>query len=174
MTSAQLISQLFSGRGPAINRDKTCAVRDFLDRLGDKWSTLTMTALASGPQRFGGLRRAIPEISQRMLTQTLRDLEREGFVIRTVFPGKVTAVEYRLSDLGEGTLDVLTFVIGWVADHDVDISASRAKFDRPAAMPALRAAPDRFENLLPQMRPLTPASVRQYGDQAKRLATTKA
>ena len=56
-----------------------------------------MTALASGPQRFGGLRRAIPEISQRMLTQTLRDLEREGFVIRTVFPGKVTAVDFILS-----------------------------------------------------------------------------
>jgi DNA-binding HxlR family transcriptional regulator len=174
MTSAQLIGQLFSQRGPAINRDRTCAVRDFLDRLGDKWSTLTMTALASGPRRFGGLRRAIPEISQRMLTQTLRDLEREGFVIRTVFPGKITAVEYHLSALGEGTLDVLTFVIGWVADHDVDISASRAAFDRAGAMPAPRAAPDRFENLLLEVRPVTPASVRQYGDQAKRLATTKA
>ena len=63
-----------------------CPVRDVLDRLGDKWSTLLVITLSQRPHRFGELRRAVPDISQRMLTQTLRDLQRDGLVSRHVFP----------------------------------------------------------------------------------------
>ncbi|WP_241767825.1 winged helix-turn-helix transcriptional regulator, partial [Tanticharoenia sakaeratensis] len=68
--------------------DPHCPVRDVLDRIGDKWSTLILMALADGPQRFSAVRRAVPDISKQMLTQTFRDLERDGLITRTVFPTK--------------------------------------------------------------------------------------
>ena len=79
-------------------------MRDVLDRIGDKWSTLILSTLARGPQRFSAVRRAIPDISKRMLTQTFRDLERDGLITRTVFPTKPPSVEYRLTPLGESIL----------------------------------------------------------------------
>ena len=74
-----------------------CPIRDVLDQIGDKWSTLLLLTLADGPQRFGAIKRMVPDISQRMLTQTLRDLQRDGLINRTVFPTTPPSVEYRLT-----------------------------------------------------------------------------
>ena len=81
-----------------------CPVRGVLDRLGDKWTTLIVVVLSQRPHRFSEIRRAVPDISKRMLTQTLRDLERDGMILRRVFPTKPPSVEYRLTELGESLL----------------------------------------------------------------------
>jgi len=78
-----------------------CPVRDVLDKIGDKWSMLLVMTLASGPKRFNQLHREVPDISQKMLTQTLRDLQRDGLVARQVFDTKPPSVEYRLTPLGQ-------------------------------------------------------------------------
>src|ERR1700692_4981319 len=82
-----------------------CPVRDVLDRIGDKWSILMIMTLATRPQRFSELHRAIRDISKRMLTQTLRDLGGDGRTTRHVFPTKPPSVEYCLSPLGQSLLD---------------------------------------------------------------------
>ncbi|MEN2976640.1 helix-turn-helix domain-containing protein (plasmid) [Tistrella bauzanensis] len=110
----------------------TCPVRDVLDRLGDKWSTLILIALANGPLRFSMIRRNIPDISKRMLTQTLRDLERDGLITRHVFPTKPPGVEYRLSPLGRSLQGPLVALIGWAEAMHGDINAARARFDTEA------------------------------------------
>jgi DNA-binding HxlR family transcriptional regulator len=108
---------------------QACPVRDVLDHLGDKWSTLLMIALAGGPLRFGALRRAVPDISQRMLTQTLRDLQRDGLIERRVFPTKPPSVEYSLSPLGTSLQEPLARLVGWAERHHAEIRAARARFD---------------------------------------------
>lgn len=84
-----------------------CPVCDVLDRAGDKWSMLMIAALAGGPRHCSTLHRAIPDISKRMLTQTLRDLERDGLIEREVIATKPPSVEYRLPSLGMSLLDTL-------------------------------------------------------------------
>ena len=90
-----------------------CPVRDVLDRIGDKWSILMIMTLATRPQRFSELHRAIRDISKRMLTQTLRDLERDGLITRHVFPTKPPSVEYRLAPLGQSLLEPMANLIDW-------------------------------------------------------------
>lgn len=111
-----------------------CPVRSVLDRIGDKWTTLVVISLAQRSHRFSEIRRAIPDISKRMLTQTLRDLERDGLVARRVFPTKPPSVEYKLTELGESLLDPLTVLITWAEKSQTKIAAARAEFD--AATPA--------------------------------------
>ena len=106
-----------------------CPVRDVLDCIGDKWSILMIMTLATGPRRFGELRRAIRDISKRMLTQTLRDLERDGLITRHVFPTKPPSVEYRLSPLGQSLLDPMASLIDWADRRYSDIHAARVRFD---------------------------------------------
>ncbi len=106
-----------------------CPVRDVLDRIGDKWTTLVLMALAGGPRRFSELGRAVPDISKRMLTQTLRDLERDGFVTRHVFPTKPPSVEYRMAALGRSLLTPLAALVGWAEAHHAAIRAARGRFD---------------------------------------------
>lgn len=110
-----------------------CPVRDVLDQLGDKWSTLLVITLADGPQRFSALRRAVPDISQRMLTQTLRDLERDGLITRQVYPTKPPSVDYRLSALGRSLLEPLATLIAWAERHHADIRRARASYDDATA-----------------------------------------
>ncbi len=110
-----------------------CPVRDVLDQLGDKWSTLLVIMLADGPQRFSALRRAVPDISQRMLTQTLRDLERDGLITRQVYPTKPPSVDYRLSALGRSLLEPLSTLVAWAERHHADIRGARASYDDAAA-----------------------------------------
>ncbi len=107
-----------------------CPVRDVLDRLGDKWSILLIMTLATRPQRFSELHRAIRDISKRMLTQTLRDLERDGLITRHVFPTKPPSVEYRLAPLGQSLLEPMANLIDWADRCYVYIHAARASFDR--------------------------------------------
>ena len=106
-----------------------CPVRDVLDRIGDKWTTLVLLALAGGPHRFSELGRAVPDISKRMLTQTLRDLERDGFVTRHVFPTKPPSVEYRMAPLGRSMLEPLAALVAWADAHHPAIREARARFD---------------------------------------------
>lgn len=110
-----------------------CPVRDVLDRLGDKWSTLMIMTLAAGPHRFSQLQRAVPDISKRMLTQTLRDLERDGLIMRRVFPTKPPSVDYRLAPRGRSLLEPLEQLVTWADRHHAEIRQSRAQFDAATA-----------------------------------------
>jgi DNA-binding HxlR family transcriptional regulator len=113
-----------------------CPVRDVLDRIGDKWSILVVMTLATRAQRFSELHRAIRDISKRMLTQTLRDLERDGLLTRHVFPTKPPSVEYRLTPLGHSLLEPMASLIDWADRRSSDIHGARARFDgAPQAAP---------------------------------------
>jgi DNA-binding HxlR family transcriptional regulator len=109
-----------------------CPVRQVLDQIGDKWSTLMLLALSEKPYRFGELRRLIPDISQRMLTQTLRDLQRNGLISRTVFPTQPPSVEYRMTPLGTSLMGSMTALVRWAETHYGRIISAREHFDRKA------------------------------------------
>ena len=106
-----------------------CPVRNVLDQLGDKWSVLIITALAHRPYRFGELKREISDISQRMLTQTLRDLQRDGYLTRTVYPTQPPSVEYGLTPLGQSFLALLRSLVQWSTQNHAAIRAARAAYD---------------------------------------------
>jgi DNA-binding HxlR family transcriptional regulator len=106
-----------------------CPVRSVLDRLGDKWTTLIIIALAQRPHRFSEIHRAVPDISKRMLTQTLRDLERNGLLERRVYPTKPPSVDYRLTELGNSLLQPLMGLIAWAEHNQSRIELARSEFD---------------------------------------------
>jgi DNA-binding HxlR family transcriptional regulator len=106
------------------------AVREVLNRVGDKWSILVVTLLNDGPKRFSDLRRAIEGISQRMLTLTLKGLERDGLVTRTVFPTIPPRVVYALTRLGKTLLEPVTALAAWAAKNRFEIQAARERFDK--------------------------------------------
>lgn len=107
-------------------------VSEMLSRLGDKWSVLVIMVLCKGPQRFSDLKRAVVGISQRMLTLTLRALERDGMVRRTVYPTVPPRVEYELTDLGRSFSAPIEAVGGWVFTNYRKIHEARAEFDQRA------------------------------------------
>ena len=119
----------------------SCPIRNVLDQVGGKWTVLILAALAATPRRFGELFRLLPDISKRMLAQTLRSLERDGLVIRAVFPTKPPSVEYRLSPLGETVLGPLSELVVWADRNFPAIRQARARFD---AAHAADAAPARL------------------------------
>ena len=102
-----------------------CPVTDVLHRIGDKWTLLVLALLARRPHRYSELHRAIQGISQRMLTRTLRALEQDGIIRRTVFPTTPVSVEYRITDLGRSFLVPLSAVADWAVDHHAEIVAAR-------------------------------------------------
>ena len=106
-----------------------CPVRDVMDQVSGKWASLLLLELIDGPLRFGAIRRRLPDISQRMLTQTLRDLQRDGYVHRTVYPTQPPAVEYRLTDLGMSFSTPLVALVDWATLHHETIREARAVFD---------------------------------------------
>ena len=106
-----------------------CPVRGVLDRISDKWSMLLVMTLGSGPKRFNQLRRDVPDISQKMLTQTLRDLQRDGLVVRQVFDTKPPAVEYRLTELGKSIIVPFGHLIRWADTNMALIEDARGTFD---------------------------------------------
>ncbi len=110
-----------------------CPVRNVLDRVGDKWTMLALVALAPAPRRFSEMHRMMPDISKRMLTQTLRELERDGLVTRHVFPTKPPQVQYRLSALGHSVLVPLDALVDWAEANHAAIRAARTSFDATAA-----------------------------------------
>lgn len=110
-----------------------CAVREVLDRVGDKWSAQVVHLLGDGTKRFMELRREIDGISQRMLTVTLRGLERDGLIERTVYPVVPPRVEYTLTPLGASLRDVVGRLVDWSMAHSDDIQAARHRYDADAA-----------------------------------------
>jgi DNA-binding HxlR family transcriptional regulator len=108
-------------------------VRDVLDTVGDKWSVYVITVLDAGTMRFTELKRAIDGISQRMLTVTLRGLERDGIVARTVYPIIPPRVDYELTPMGRTLLDTICQLLTWTCNHLEEIDAARAAYDRRQA-----------------------------------------
>ena len=106
------------------------AVSSVLSLVGDKWSVLIIVVLGNGPLRFNEIKRLIGNISQRMLTLTLRDLEREGLVKRTQFPTIPPRVEYELAPLGRSLRDVVEPLGAWAHAHIDDLRLAREHFDR--------------------------------------------
>lgn len=107
-----------------------CPVRDVLDRLGDAWSFLVVLRLAPAPMRFNALKRAVGGVSQRMLTVTLRSLERDGLVNRKVFPTTPPQVEYSLTPLGFTLVRPMAELTRWASDHHASVRSARADYDR--------------------------------------------
>ena len=108
--------------------DGFCPIRHILDRVGDKWSMLILkTVHDAGVIRFGELGRAIPDISQKMLTSTLRSLEADGYISREVFPEIPPRVEYRMTPLGETLIPHIDGLIDWALTHRDEIISSRSE-----------------------------------------------
>ncbi|GAB1580989.1 winged helix-turn-helix transcriptional regulator [Phyllobacterium phragmitis] len=105
------------------------AVNEILSRVGDKWTVLVVSYLGNGAMRFNELRRTISGISQKMLTATLRGLERDGFVTRTVFPTIPPRVEYELTDLGRELLVPVRALGAWAVENHERVIAARNRFD---------------------------------------------
>lgn len=110
-------------------RETMCTVREVLDRIGDKWSVLVVLTLNEGTQRFSELLRAVDGISQRMLTRTLRLLERDGLVDRTVYPTVPPKVEYQLTELGKTLLGPVRGLAEWASQNRATIQVARDRFD---------------------------------------------
>jgi DNA-binding HxlR family transcriptional regulator len=108
------------------------AVSEVLSRVGDKWTVLVVSSLGGGPKRFNELRKGLGSISQRMLTLTLRALERDGLVTRTVFPTIPPRVEYALTRLGRSLLEPVSELGLWARKNRAAIAEARAKFDAGA------------------------------------------
>ncbi|TDC74283.1 winged helix-turn-helix transcriptional regulator [Streptomyces hainanensis] len=106
-----------------------CEVRQILDRVADKWSLLVVALLDQGSWRFSELRREIDGISQRMLTVTLRNLERDGLVLRTVHPVVPPRVDYELTPLGRTLLTTIQALVEWTEAHQTEVAAARATYD---------------------------------------------
>lgn len=115
-------------------------VTEVLSRVGDKWSIQVVDQLGEGPKRFNELRRTIGDISQRMLTLTLRGLERDGLVTRTVFPTIPPRVEYRLTELGCSLLKAVRALGDWAREHRVEIAEARRRFDAAHGLDSSNAA----------------------------------
>jgi DNA-binding HxlR family transcriptional regulator len=113
----------------------TCPARQLLDRISDKWVSLLLTALADGPQRYSGLSRTIAGVSQKMLTQTLRTLERDGLVSRSVTPSVPVRVDYALTPLGVSLLPVMQAIKDWAETHIEQVAAARDTYDNRSTYP---------------------------------------
>ncbi len=112
-----------------VPHEECLAAREVLNRVGDKWSVLLVGLLGDGPRRFSELKRTIEGISQRMLTLTLRGLERDGLVTRTVSPTVPPRVDYELTEMGRTLLKPVRALAAWANDHRTQIQAARDRFD---------------------------------------------
>lgn len=121
---------------PEPTADRCQATREILDRVGDKWSIFTVLALNGSPKRFNEIKRTIGIVSQRMLTLTLRGLERDGLVTRTVTPSIPPRVDYELTKMGYKLVTAIKPLVKWAETTRPAVEAARTKFDRknqPAA-----------------------------------------
>jgi DNA-binding HxlR family transcriptional regulator len=122
---------------------KDCPFRNVLDKVGDKWSFLVFAVLEDGPKRFNEVRRLIGDISHRVLARKLRELERDGYVRRTVYAASPPKVEYELSPLGRSVLEPIKEFMEWTLKAFPEIQRAREAFDRTSQAPAEQAQPDR-------------------------------
>ena len=109
--------------------DRNCPSRQILDRIGDTWSALVIASLADGPRRYSQLAARIDGVSPKMLTQTLRGLERDGMISRTVFPEVPPRVEYELTGLGRSLLGLVGEMSTWAEKHISDVIGARGAYD---------------------------------------------
>ncbi|MEO3824743.1 helix-turn-helix domain-containing protein [Actinomadura sp. B10D3] len=128
-----------------------CRAREILDRVGDKWSLYVISLLGERPKRFNELKREIDGISQRMLTVTLRGLERDGIVTRTVYPVVPPRVEYAVTPMGATLMEVATTLVHWAESRLGEIDAARAAYDARAAEEEAIKAGAAPENRVPQV-----------------------
>jgi DNA-binding HxlR family transcriptional regulator len=113
--------------------DEDCRkVSQILARIGEKWSMLVVMLLREGPRRFNDIKRNTGGISQQMLTRTLRGLERDGMVTRTIFPTSPPQVEYSLTELGRSMAEPVLAFGRWVQEHLAEVDAARDRFDQRA------------------------------------------
>ncbi|WP_133916389.1 winged helix-turn-helix transcriptional regulator [Streptomyces sp. NBC_00582] len=108
---------------------KACPTHELLGRLSEKWSCLVVAALADGPMRYGDLSRRIAGVSPKMLTQSLRSLERDGLVSRTVTPSVPVRVDYELTELGASLAQLMTAVKDWAETHIKEVHEARERYD---------------------------------------------
>ncbi|MFI6014966.1 winged helix-turn-helix transcriptional regulator [Streptomyces sp. NPDC051243] len=108
---------------------KSCPTNQLLDRISDKWVSLVVAALAAGPMRYSDLGRKIAGVSPKMLTQTLRSLERDGLLTRTVTPSVPVRVDYELTALGRNLALLLTAVKDWAETHFDEVREARERYD---------------------------------------------
>lgn len=127
-------------RNKDVSHERCLATREVLNRVGDKWSVLIVALLGEGRHRFSELRRSVEGISQRMLTLTLRGLERDGLITRTVYPTIPPRVEYELTELGRTLLVPINALADWAEKNRTIIQASRDGFDASDARRAKAAA----------------------------------
>lgn len=122
------------------HNDLDCRVRQVLDRVGDKWTLAVIHELGDGVHRFTELKRAVDGISQRMLTTTLRALERDGLVTRTVYPTVPPRVDYELTDLGRTLWKAACSLVAWAFEHTGELDHARQRYDaaRAARLPQSR------------------------------------
>jgi DNA-binding HxlR family transcriptional regulator len=106
-----------------------CPGRQLLDRIGDRWTCLLMRALADEEQRYGALLRRVPGVSQKMLTQTLRSMERDGLVSRRITPSVPVRVDYELTELGRSMLPVVDVISHWASEHMAEVHRARETYD---------------------------------------------
>lgn len=118
-----------------------CPSRRVLDRIGDKWVSLLLVALADGPRRYAELGRAVPGVSQKMLTQTLRGLERDGLVGRTVTASVPVRVDYALTPMGASLVALIGTVKQWADEHVPAMDAAREDYDVRESRDAVRSTP---------------------------------
>jgi len=111
----------------------TCPSRQLLDRLADKWATLILCALADDEQRYSELSRTIAGVSQKMLTQTLRNLERDGILVRSITPAVPVRVSYRLTPLGRSLLQIVQSIKDWAEQHMSVVQDARNRYDAAVA-----------------------------------------
>lgn len=108
--------------------EQPCPIRDVLDRIGDQWSLLILEALAPGTLRFNALMREIGDISKQMLSRTLKQLEQDGFITRTLYPEVPPRVEYTLTPLGHSFLEPMQQLVAWADTHHRTIVAARRRY----------------------------------------------
>ncbi|WP_158852024.1 winged helix-turn-helix transcriptional regulator [Saccharothrix deserti] len=119
---------------PVTTADRAaCPVSDLLARVGDKWSLLVLTLVAERPYGFNELDRSVHDLSRRILTRTLRNLERDGLISREVRPGKAAGVEYAATGLGRSLLDLVVPLGRWVLEHEETIEAARSRYDKASS-----------------------------------------
>lgn len=133
MKTAQEGTKMSPSHTPVPHQD-CLAVREVLNRVGDKWSVLVVAMLRDGPKRFSEIRRSIDGVSQRMLTLTLRGLERDGLVTRTVEPTIPPRVDYELTKLGRTLLKPILALAVWAQEHGSDMQGARQRYDSGAKL----------------------------------------
>lgn len=109
---------------------QNCPIRSVLSNVGGKWRIIIILALEDEPKRFGELKRCIGDITQRVLTENLRSLQRDGYITRHVDPGPPVAVSYELTPLGRGLMEMMKPLVFWSNDHMTKVQAARMEYDR--------------------------------------------